>query len=59
MPSHAIIVKIDHMILSWFLAAGEGTREKLANFISSIRRSLEFLGPHSLESSGDHLRADV
>ncbi|XP_039146846.1 uncharacterized protein LOC120284108 [Dioscorea cayenensis subsp. rotundata] len=41
---HSVMVKTDHMILSWFSAAPEGLGVKLDDSISSIRRSLEFSG---------------
>lgn len=44
---HAIMVKTDHMLLSWFSVAADGLRVKLDDTITSIRRSLEFLGPRS------------
>lgn len=59
LPVHAIIVKINHMLLSWFSAASEGTKKKLADPISTIRRSLEFLGSRSLESSDVHGGAEI
>lgn len=36
-----------HLILSWFSAAPDGQRVKLEDSISSIRRSLEFIGPRT------------
>lgn len=51
MYAHALMLKIDHMLLSWFSTAAERTRVKLEDSISTIQRSLEFLGPR-VESKG-------
>lgn len=42
-----VLVMTDHCMLSWFSAAPEGLRSTLADPISSIRRSLKFIGPQS------------
>lgn len=49
----AIILKCDCMILSWFSAIAEGSKEKCEDSISTIKRSLEFLGYCSEAISGD------
>lgn len=43
LPTHVIILKIDHMILSWFSAALEDSKVKLEDSISTIRHNLKFL----------------
>ncbi|XP_039120313.1 uncharacterized protein LOC120256691 [Dioscorea cayenensis subsp. rotundata] len=51
---HAVVVKTDHFILSWFSAASEGLRSTLEDSISSIQRSLEFTGPQSEGAGAAH-----
>lgn len=51
MPTHVLILKVDHMLLSWFSSVTEGTKEKLADSMT-IHRSLEFLGPRVVNSGG-------
>lgn len=45
----SVVVKTGHLILSWFSAALEGSKVKLEDSISSIRRNLEFIGPRTEE----------
>lgn len=52
LPIHAHILKIDHRLISWFSTVVEGAKAKMEDSISSIRRSLEFLGPR-VEEIGD------
>lgn len=42
-PVHILMMKIKHMLLSWFSAALEGPKEKLEDSISIVQQSLEFL----------------
>lgn len=57
LPTHAFILKIDRMLLSWFSTVADGSRVKLEDLISSIRRSLKFLGPRVEEVVGARTRA--
>ncbi|XP_039127495.1 uncharacterized protein LOC120263599 [Dioscorea cayenensis subsp. rotundata] len=41
------LMKTAHMLLSWYSAAPEGVKGKIADPISAIRSSLEFAGPRS------------
>lgn len=52
MSAYAIMLKIDHMLLSWFSSVADGTRGKLDDASSAIQCSLEFLGPCVEESGG-------
>lgn len=49
-PGHAIIMKIDRMLLHWFSTVSNSGQLKLADSMARIRHSLEFLGPHAEES---------
>ncbi|XP_039123641.1 uncharacterized protein LOC120260266 [Dioscorea cayenensis subsp. rotundata] len=40
LTAHALTIKIDHMLLSWFTSVAEGSRAKLDAPADSIRRSL-------------------
>lgn len=53
LPAFAIILKSNRMILSWFSAVTEGSREKFDDSITTIRHSLEFLSQSSGVVSGD------
>lgn len=44
-PVHIIILKINHMLVSWFAATSEWVQEKLEDLVATIRRSLDFLVP--------------
>ncbi|XP_039123614.1 uncharacterized protein LOC120260240 [Dioscorea cayenensis subsp. rotundata] len=53
-----VSMKTAHMLLSWYSAASVGVREKIAEPISSIRRSLEFVGPRSEGEGAPMLEVD-
>ncbi|XP_039126955.1 uncharacterized protein LOC120263117 [Dioscorea cayenensis subsp. rotundata] len=42
-PVNALIIKVAHMLLTWFTSAGEGSRDKLEDSITIIRRELGVL----------------
>ncbi|XP_039123503.1 uncharacterized protein LOC120260129 [Dioscorea cayenensis subsp. rotundata] len=50
--AHALILKIDRMLLTWISTAAEGPTSKLEEHSSTIRQSLEFHNT-SVEGSGD------
>ena len=50
-PLSTIIMKIDHMLLLWLSAVPVRKRAKFEDSISSIRRSLEFIGSRT-ETAG-------
>ena len=50
-PLSTIIMKIDHMLLLWLSALPVRKRAKFEDSISSIRRSLEFIGSRT-ETAG-------
>lgn len=56
--AHALILKVDHLLLSWFLASAEGPKKKLEDPIASIRHSLEFLDPRVEDASGTSTSED-
>ncbi|XP_039130342.1 uncharacterized protein LOC120266746 [Dioscorea cayenensis subsp. rotundata] len=50
-----VVMKSTQLLLSWYSAAPEGVREKIGDLISSIRRSLEFVGPRTVGMEGTPL----
>ena len=54
---HLIIMKIDHMILSWISVVSKGKRTKLEDSMMLMRHSREFIGSHtetgSVSGAGD------
>lgn len=51
---HALIVKIDQMLLSWFSSCVEGDKRKLDDSMKTIRRSLEFWDHVLMQWMGIH-----
>lgn len=52
LPMHALILKIDRILLSWFTNCAERAKGKLEDSMTTIRHRLEFLRPNIDESSG-------
>lgn len=52
LPAHTLILKIYQMLLSYFSTVAKGSKVKLEDSISAIKRSLEFLSPRVEESNG-------
>lgn len=44
LPVHALFLKINHMLQSWFDALTDGAKAKLEESMAPVRHSLEFLG---------------
>lgn len=45
--THAIILKVIHLFLSWITTDSESKRQKLENLYIPIKHSLEFLWTHA------------
>lgn len=52
-PVHAIILKVDHMLLSLFSNCTDNFKGKLKEPMKSISRSLEFIGSQSEGTPSD------
>jgi len=49
---HALILKIGHLLLSWFSTSAEGPKKKVEDSMVTIRCSLDFLSPLVDEPGG-------
>lgn len=45
LSAHCTFVSINHMILSWLDALADNAKTKMADTVTAVRRSLEFVGP--------------
>lgn len=53
LPSHCIVLSINRMLLLWFNSLADSVKEMIEDTITTVRRSLEFIGPRSLQDMGD------
>lgn len=57
--AQVILLKVDCMLLSWFSAVPNATKEKLVDSMTTIRRSLDFIGPRVESPGGASLEPQV